>query len=68
MENRLGVSDNHLPGQKPVKDGWKTSIMLPPGKHFYKFIIDGNEWITDPANELQERDSEGNVNSVLLIH
>lgn len=51
-----------------TKDGWKTSIMLPPGKHFYKFIIDGNEWITDPANELQERDSEGNVNSVLLIH
>lgn len=53
---------------KKTKDGWTVSIMLPPGKHYYKFIIDGNQWMTDPLNELQERDTDGNVNSVLLIH
>jgi hypothetical protein len=51
-----------------TKDGWKVTQKLPPGKHFYKFIIDGQHWIIDPSNQLQERDEEGNVNSVIIIH
>ncbi|MBK9254704.1 MAG: hypothetical protein IPM42_04390 [Saprospiraceae bacterium] len=49
-------------------DGWKVTQKLPPGKHFYKFIIDGHHWIIDPSNELQERDEGNNINSVIIIH
>jgi len=51
-----------------TKDGWKVTQYLPPGKHYYKFIIDDYQWITDPANTLQERDEGYNVNSVIIIH
>ena len=47
--------------------GWHITVTLPPGKHFYKFIVDG-QWILDPINKLQQRDKEGHVNSVKLIH
>lgn len=51
-----------------TKDGWKVTQKLPPGKHYYKFIIDGHNWIVDPANELQERDEGSNINSVIIVH
>lgn len=44
---------------------WKYTLELPPGKHHYKFIVDGN-WILDPANMLKEK-TGGNVNSVLVV-
>jgi hypothetical protein len=46
--------------------GWVCRIDLAPGKHTYKFIVDGN-WIIDPANPKTEEDDAGNVNSVLVI-
>lgn len=48
-----------------TSQGWKYSIELPPGKHFYKFIVDGM-WITDPTNILKEV-NDGNENSVLVV-
>ncbi len=50
-----------------VKEGkvWKTTIKLNKGKHLYKFIVDG-EWMTDPANALEEKDHHGNTNSVFF--
>ena len=51
-----------------TKDGWKVTQKLPPGKHYYKFIIDGHNWIIDPGNELQERDEDQNINSVIIVH
>lgn len=50
-----------------TKDGWKVSQKLPPGKHYYKFIIDNKDWIADPNNPLQERDENGYINSVLVV-
>lgn len=52
---------------KPVSDGWETTVKLPPGKHFYKFIID-DTWITDPTNELIQDDKSANTNSVIIIN
>jgi hypothetical protein len=46
-------------------DEWICRIDLEPGKHTYKFIVDGN-WLLDPANADTEEDAAGNVNSVLL--
>ena len=47
-------------------DEWVCRIDLEPGKHAYKFIVDGN-WILDPANAVTEEDAAGNVNSVLVV-
>jgi CubicO group peptidase (beta-lactamase class C family) len=47
-------------------DEWVCTIDLKAGKHFYKFVVDG-EWITDPKNPVTEEDGNGNINSVLMI-
>ena len=44
---------------------WICRVDLTPGKHLYKFIVDGN-WIIDPANSITEADGRGNTNSVLI--
>jgi hypothetical protein len=46
-------------------DGWVCRLDLPPGRHLYKFVVDG-EWMTDPSNPEHEGDPQGNVNSVLV--
>jgi Glycogen recognition site of AMP-activated protein kinase/Domain of unknown function (DUF3471) len=46
-------------------DEWICRIDLEPGRHTYKFIVDGN-WLLDPANTDTEEDAAGNVNSVLV--
>ena len=43
--------------------GWQADIILRPGKHLYKFIIDDN-WRIDKDNSLVENDGMGNDNSV----
>jgi Glycogen recognition site of AMP-activated protein kinase len=44
-------------------DGWVADVKLDAGKHWYKFIIDGN-WEIDHDNRLVENDGKGNDNSV----
>lgn len=46
------------------QDGWMFNVYLSPGKHLYKFIIDG-QWIIDPGNELWEENEHGSGNSIL---
>ncbi len=43
--------------------GWVTNVKLAPGKHLYKFIIDGN-WTVDKDNPNVDNDGMGNDNSV----
>jgi hypothetical protein len=40
--------------------GWEIRLDLPPGKHYYKFIVDGH-WTADPATPPAEltRDGQG---------
>jgi hypothetical protein len=45
---------------------WIFPIRLMPGKHTYKFIVDGN-WILDPKNELWEENEYNTHNSVLWM-
>lgn len=50
---------------------WRATLRLAPGAHEYKFVLDGDRWISDPANPLQVgpygnsllqvADSSGNV-------
>lgn len=46
---------------------WRKSMALAPGKHLYKFVVDGEQWVLDPAAERNEDDGNGNTNSVLLL-
>lgn len=49
------------------QDGkWILPIYLKPGKHTYKFIVDGT-WILDPSNKLYEQNEYNTYNSVLWI-
>lgn len=59
--------NEHAFPMKKRADGWYTDIPLPPGKHYYKFIVD-EKWMLDPENKLQQPDQQGYWNSVLLIH
>jgi len=45
--------------------GWSANLDLPPGKHLYKFIVEGS-WIHDPTRPT-ETDPEGNVNNVVTV-
>ncbi|HEX7902581.1 MAG TPA: hypothetical protein VF487_01795 [Chitinophagaceae bacterium] len=51
---------------KKEGDEWVFRLHLSPGKHLYKFIVDG-KWMIDPGNNEWERDEQGNDNSVLWI-
>lgn len=47
-------------------DEWVFAANLSPGKHLYKFIVDG-KWIIDPGNKLWEQNEYGTGNSVIWI-
>lgn len=43
---------------------WRLTLPIAYGKHQYKFVIDGDKWIADPANPKTEG---GDGNSILFI-
>ena len=64
-----GDFNNWDPRSLPMKlenGEWVSKVHLAPGKHRYKFVIDG-EWKIDPANKLWEENEYGTGNSVLWI-
>ncbi|MFW5778386.1 MAG: glycogen-binding domain-containing protein [Bacteroidota bacterium] len=56
--------------QQPMEktdSGWVACINLTPGKHLYKYIVDG-KWITDPNNPNKEKDQNRMTNSVIFAY
>lgn len=52
---------------KRIKGGvWEKIVMLPAGRHEYKFLVDGHWW-TDPKNEQTCYNCFGTQNSVIVI-
>lgn len=43
---------------------WSAEVRLPPGRHAYKFVVDG-VWTLDPAQPSMRTESDGTVNSVV---
>jgi len=77
LENQAGAKEVIVTGsfngwsktgyRMAKKEGkWVFPICLNPGKHTYKFIVDG-AWMHDPANELYEKNEVGTFNSILWI-
>ncbi len=53
-----------------VRDGetWSITTLIEPfGTHEYKFVIDGDRWIADPANDRRVNDGFGGENSVIDV-
>ncbi|GAB4093652.1 glycogen-binding domain-containing protein [Flaviaesturariibacter terrae] len=53
-------------GMRRTDSGWVAAVKLPPGKYWYKFIVDG-DWQTDNDNLQNENDGRGNINSVFFV-
>jgi 1,4-alpha-glucan branching enzyme len=45
---------------------WEKRLVLPIGRHEYKFVVDGN-WVHDPDARENVRNSFGSLNSVLEV-
>lgn len=59
-------SANATPMTRQGDGAWKTTIALPPGRHQYKFVVDGH-WMADPNAAEQVADGYGAVNSVIEV-
>lgn len=46
---------------------WTGRVLIEPGVHKYMFVVDGNEWVTDPDAERYSDDGFGNRNAVLAV-
>lgn len=50
------------------KDGvWTASVALPPGRHEYAFIVDGDGWTADPLATLTIHDDFGTASSIVTV-
>jgi 1,4-alpha-glucan branching enzyme len=59
------------PAAKPLKRGkdgqWTAVLVLPPGRHAYRFVVDGSDWREDPSCADREPNAFGGFNSVLSV-
>ena len=65
-----GTFNNWSPSQTLMKftgSGWSADLKLSPGRYEYKYIVDGR-WMTDPENNLKERNDAGSNNSVVYCY
>ncbi len=64
-----GWSTTAMPMVKADDGSYSVIVKLAPGKHFYKFVLDGTTWINDPAADksLEEDDGQQGKNSAVII-
>ena len=66
-----GTFNNWNPTANPLKDNpgsghCKATLLIPPGKHEYKFVVNG-AWSMDPKCPDCVPDGYGSLNSVLFV-
>ncbi len=68
--NLAGTFNGWNATQNPLADdgkgNWSIVVKLGPGKHSYKFVVDGG-WVADPENPNSEPDPYGSANSVVTV-
>ena len=52
---------------KKLKGGlWKAVVSLPPGRHAYRFLVDG-QWCDDPECKIRQPNDLGGENCVCVV-
>jgi hypothetical protein len=46
---------------------WTASVPLPPGRHEYAFIVDGQHWISDPLASVTSHDDFGTASPIVTV-
>ncbi|HTR21116.1 MAG TPA: glycogen-binding domain-containing protein [Gemmatimonadales bacterium] len=46
---------------------WDGSVVLPVGHHEYMFVVDGEQWVTDPLAGRYVADGFGRQNALLIV-
>jgi 1,4-alpha-glucan branching enzyme len=46
---------------------WSLRLPLKSGRYQYKFLVDGSNWIPDPANAETSDDGFGGLNSIVIV-
>lgn len=46
---------------------FEVEVLLPPGKHEYKFVVNGDTWLQDKENPERTPDGNGGFNSVVHV-
>lgn len=55
--------------EDPDGDGtYVVKLTLGAGRHTYKFVVDGAQWLSDPTNPRGEPDGHGGQNSILELN
>ncbi|MFM7051495.1 MAG: alpha-amylase family glycosyl hydrolase [Planctomycetota bacterium] len=60
-----GWNPNATPMERMGDGAFRATVTLSAARHLYKFVVDGREWIADPANATREDDGHGGFNCVL---
>ncbi len=61
------VAMGAVPLERGMDGVWRVQRTLPRGRHLYKFIVNGTNWIPDPANMNREADGFGSFNSIIEV-
>ena len=66
-----GTFNDWNPMQHRMRDNpnggvYRMTLALPPGRHEYKFVVNG-EWCADPKGSESAPDGHGSVNSVISV-
>jgi len=64
-----GWSSVANPMTRAADGSWSVTLPLDEGVHHYKFVVNGDQWITDPAGDPDffEPDNYGGQNSGVLV-
>jgi len=68
----VGDFNDWSPAVDPMADDnsdgeWTLFYPLAPGTYAYKFVVDGKNWVPDPANPLSEPDGFNSRNSIVKV-
>lgn len=50
-----------------VEGAWEVDLPITAGRHTYAFIVDGADWVPDPAAPMEQGSDFGQGNSLLLV-
>ena len=66
----MGDFNNWNPKKHPMQSDengmWNQSVLIPPGRYEYKFLVDG-QWKEDPQNNQTRLNCFGTYNNILNL-